>query len=103
MVFFRFLFYDINFPEGFNLRRDVYVRYAVLTNELKKSSNPLLNNFNLILPPWSHMVHWKHSSKPEYIPWSLYFDLESLKKFAPVMEMHEYFYGCCLSRSYYSI
>lgn len=101
MIFFRYLFYDINFPEGFNLRRDVYVRFAVLTHELEKSNNPLLKNFHLILPPWSHMVHWKHHIDPEHIPWGLYFDLGSLKKFAPVMEMHEFFNGCSFSRSYY--
>ncbi|XP_066257171.1 GDP-fucose protein O-fucosyltransferase 2 [Euwallacea similis] len=88
---FRYLFYDVNPSEGFNLRRDVYMRMAVLTNELKHSKDPHLNNFVLVLPPWSHLIHWGYSEEPEYASWSRFFDLNSLQKFAPVIELHEYF------------
>lgn len=92
IYFFRYLFYDINFQEGFNLRRDVYIRFAVLAHEMNKSSNSLLNKFSLVLPPWSHLIHWK-SKKKLYTLWNLYFDLESLKKFAPVIEIYDFFKG----------
>lgn len=95
---FRYLFYDINFPEGFNLRRDVYVRFAVLAHQMNKSSNPLLNNFYLVLPPWSNLIHWKSNRQLQHIPWNLYFDLESLKKFAPVIEIHDFFKGYCFGK-----
>lgn len=83
--------YDINPPEGFNLRRDVYIRYAVFMHKLQKHQNENLNKFKLVLPPWSHLYHWKQKDEPEHIPWSRFFDLRSLKLFAPVIEMHEYF------------
>lgn len=87
----RYLFYDVNRPEGFNLRRDVYLRFAILAHKMKMSKNEHLNNFYLVLPPWSNLVHWDYSDTPEHIPWAFYFDLDSLKKFAPVIEMHEFF------------
>ncbi|CAG9821026.1 unnamed protein product [Phaedon cochleariae] len=87
----RFLLYDVNRPEGFNLRRDVYMRFAVLAHNMQQSANIFLNKFKLVLPPWSYLVHWDNSGEPEYIPWGLYFDLRSLQMFAPVIEMHEFF------------
>ncbi|CAH0550446.1 unnamed protein product [Brassicogethes aeneus] len=87
----RYLFYDVNPPEGFNLRRDVYMRMAVLAYKLHNLRPDNLNSFKLVLPPWSHLVHWDFSQFPEYIPWSYYFDLSSLKNFAPVIEMYDFF------------
>ncbi|XP_072379841.1 GDP-fucose protein O-fucosyltransferase 2-like [Diabrotica undecimpunctata] len=87
----RYLLYDVNRPEGFNLRRDVYMRLAVLAHKMRQSSNSELNSFSLVLPPWSHLIHWTYRDYPEQIPWGLYFDIESLKKFAPVIEMYEFF------------
>ncbi|XP_030764896.1 uncharacterized protein LOC115889108 isoform X3 [Sitophilus oryzae] len=87
----RYLFYDVNPPEGFNLRRDVYMRLVSLMHKLKHTNNPDLNKFKLVLPPWSHLVHWRYRETPEYLPWSKFFDIESLQRFAPVIELHEYF------------
>ncbi|CAG9856545.1 unnamed protein product [Phyllotreta striolata] len=87
----RYLFYEVNRPEGFNLRRDVYLRFAMLARKMKESNDEKLNNIQLVLPPWSNLVHWKYTDKPEHIPWGYYFDVDSLKKFAPVVEMYEFF------------
>ncbi|XP_045460852.1 GDP-fucose protein O-fucosyltransferase 2 [Harmonia axyridis] len=87
----RYIFYDVNPSEGFNLRRDVYRRFAVLAKHLAESNNPKLKNFKLVLPPWSHLYHWTYSDKAELIPWGYYFDIPSLKAFAPVIEMYEFF------------
>ncbi|KAF5299583.1 hypothetical protein FQR65_LT09388, partial [Abscondita terminalis] len=86
----RYLLYDVNPPEGFNLRRDVYMRYAVLSHNLMKSSEPNLSNFKLVLPPWTNLYHWQNEELVQ-IPWSYFFDISSLQKFAPVIEMHEFF------------
>lgn len=67
------------------------MRLAVLAHNLKNSKDSTLNKFVLVLPPWSHLIHWGYSEEPEYIPWSRFFDLSSLQKFAPVIELHEYF------------
>ncbi|KAI4467185.1 gdp-fucose protein o-fucosyltransferase 2 [Holotrichia oblita] len=89
---FSYIFYDINPPEGFNLRRDVYMRYAIWLHKLQTNKNDSnLKKFKLVLPPWSHLYHWKYSEIPEHIPWALYFDIESLKRFAPVIEMYQFF------------
>jgi peptide-O-fucosyltransferase len=47
-----------------------------------------------VLPPWSSPYHWRsqHLSQ-DRVPWSQFFDIESLKKFVSVVElsslMHE--------------
>lgn len=87
------MFYDVNSPEGFNLRRDVYIRYAVFAHKLKKAKDTNLHNFKLVLPPWSNLYHWKLKKESEQLFWSLFFDLPSLQSFAPVIEMHHFFDG----------
>lgn len=69
------------------------MRFAVLLHQMQKSKNPLLNKFKLVLPPWSHLVHWSYRELPEQISWGLYFDINSLKMFAPVLEMYEFLGG----------
>nr|XP_022901454.1 GDP-fucose protein O-fucosyltransferase 2 [Onthophagus taurus] len=89
---YRYLFYDVNPPEGFNLRRDVYMRYAIWAHKLVLNSRLEYHKYvKLVLPPWSRLYHWRYSEKPELKPWSYYFDLESLQKFAPVIEMYQFF------------
>ncbi|XP_034950312.1 GDP-fucose protein O-fucosyltransferase 2 [Chelonus insularis] len=86
----RYILYDVNFPEGFNLRRDVYVRVAVFIKNL--IDNDVEYDWNLVLPPWNKLYHWKSKNVGEktQLPWSLFFDINSLKKFIPVMEMYEF-------------
>ncbi|CAB1347090.1 unnamed protein product [Coregonus sp. 'balchen'] len=43
----RYLLYDVNPPEGFNLRRDVYIRMASLVKTLRRHGD-----WVLVLPPW---------------------------------------------------
>lgn len=83
----RYLLYDVNPPEGFNLRRDVYMRLAIFVQNLKKEGN-----WKLVLPPWGQMYHWQSSNVGEQrkLPWRMFFDVPSLQKFAPVIEMEEF-------------
>lgn len=85
----KWLFYDVNPPEGFNLRRDVYMRFAILLSNEQKQGK--LKEFGLVLPPWYKLYHWKTTKKREPIPWGIFFDIESLKSFAPVVELYEIF------------
>lgn len=48
--FSRYILYDVNPPEGFNLRRDVYVRVAVFVKKLLEENEEF--DWNLVLPPW---------------------------------------------------
>lgn len=86
----KYLFYDVNPPEGFNLRRDVYMRFAIMLVEAQKRGQ--MNGWVLVLPPWYNIFHWKtssHKSKP--LPWGHFFDVETMKSYAPVVEMFELF------------
>ena len=53
----RYLFYDVNMGEGFNLRRDVFMRVAVFVKNLNINSNDF--QYTLVLPPWGRLYHWQ--------------------------------------------
>lgn len=80
----RYLLYDVNYSEGFNLRLDVYARMASLVKRLGPK-------WILVLPEWSHLPHWSLSPNQEEASrrWETYFDLKSLNKFVRVMEMSQ--------------
>ena len=78
--------YDVNPGEGFNLRRDVYMRIAHLVRNLNNESPWIL-----VLPPWGYLYHWKNQDiDQEQIPWALFFDLPSLRQFVPVIEFEDF-------------
>ncbi|XP_038221065.1 GDP-fucose protein O-fucosyltransferase 2 [Zerene cesonia] len=86
----KYVFYDVNPPEGFNLRRDVYMRFAIMLAEAHKVGKN--DNWRLVLPPWKNLYHWKtKSSRSPAVPWGHFFNINSLKSFAPVVELHEVF------------
>jgi len=83
----RYILYSVNNPEGFNLRRDVYIRMAIFVKNLNKKGG----NWKLVLPPWIHLYHWQSAvvKKQNRLPWHLFFDVESLNKYVPVIEFYE--------------
>ncbi|NXC87755.1 OFUT2 fucosyltransferase, partial [Cercotrichas coryphoeus] len=82
----RYLLYDVNPPEGFNLRRDVYIRVASLLKTLRKSEN-----WVLVLPPWGRLYHWQSPDILQVrILWSEFFDIPSLNRNIPVIEYEEF-------------
>ncbi|XP_030309810.1 GDP-fucose protein O-fucosyltransferase 2 [Calypte anna] len=82
----RYLLYDVNPPEGFNLRRDVYIRIASLLKTLLKSEN-----WVLVLPPWGPLYHWQNPNILQVrIPWSEFFDLPNLNRNIPVIEYEQF-------------
>lgn len=79
----RYLLYEVNSSEGFNLRRDVYMRMASLARQLQQHGD-----WTLILPPWGDLYHWKSNDITQVqLPWSLFFDVPSLRKYTPVLEL----------------
>ncbi|VDO32399.1 unnamed protein product [Haemonchus placei] len=80
----RYLIYDVNHGEGFNLRRDVYMRIANTVRLLRKAGEP----FVLVLPPWGGLYHWQ--TQGIKLRWSLFFDVESLNEFIPVVEFEDF-------------
>lgn len=81
----RYLLYDVNPGEGFNLRRDVYIRVANLIRKLND-----VDNWVLVLPPWGNLYHWQNVRPGLYVPWKNFFDVESLNKWIPVTEFNDY-------------
>ncbi|XP_072020609.1 GDP-fucose protein O-fucosyltransferase 2-like isoform X2 [Amphiura filiformis] len=82
----RFLLYDVNPGEGFNLRRDVYMRMANLVGALGETED-----WTLVLPPWGRIYHWQNRHLDQVrIPWSTFFDVPSLNRHIPVIELEEY-------------
>ncbi|XP_008569209.1 PREDICTED: GDP-fucose protein O-fucosyltransferase 2-like [Galeopterus variegatus] len=89
----RYLLYDVNPPEGFNLRRDVYIRVASLLKTLLKTEE-----WVLVLPPWGRLYHWQSPDIHQVrIPWSEFFDLPSLNKNIPVIEYEQFIAGECVA------
>lgn len=85
-----YLFYDINPGEGFNLRRDVYIRLAVFMKFLRQQTG--YEKAHLVLPPFRHLYHWKSQEIDQsLIFWNHFFDLPSLKRYTPVLDIWEYF------------
>ena len=84
----RYILYDVNPGEGFNLRRDVYMRMAVWVRSLNLETG---TRWVLVLPPWSHLYHWQnrvlYQGRHNAIPWKAFFDVEQMNHYVPVMEL----------------
>lgn len=94
----RYLLYDVNPPEGFNLRRDVYIRIASLLKTLLKSEN-----WVLVLPPWGRLYHWQSPDILQVrIPWSEFFDVPSLNRNIPVIEYEQFLAGRAWNHTIYN-
>ena len=88
----RFLLYDVNPGEGFNLRRDVYLRAASFVKSLNEIDEK--SEWTLVLPPWGPLYHWKRRHlEREGISWSEFFDLKAMSEYVSVMEFDDYLSG----------
>lgn len=84
-----YLLYDVNPPEGFNLRRDVYIRVASLLKTLRRQGD-----WVLVLPPWGRLYHWQSPDMHQVrIPWAEFFSIDSLQANIPVIEYEEFVAG----------
>ena len=86
----KYVFYDVNPGEGFNLRRDVFMRIAVLVKRLNDLDNG--HDYALVLPPWGRLYHWQSRELGQQIKiqWRRFFDVESINRFVPVMDLDQY-------------
>ncbi|KAM8719491.1 hypothetical protein ACLKA7_012104 [Drosophila subpalustris] len=84
-----YILYDVNISEGFNLRRDVYIRMAVFVRRLRRRKR--FQNVRLVLPPWPRLYHWhSHGLAQNDLLWRNFFDLASLRRYAPVLDYDEF-------------
>lgn len=86
----RYILYEVNPGEGFNLRRDVYMRMATLVKKLNENS--AVDKWILVLPPWGPLYHWKSKNIgfQTQIKWSTFFDTHSMAAYAPVIEFEDF-------------
>lgn len=90
-----FLFYDVNASEGFNLRRDVYIRMAVFVRALRQIAG--YENVLLVLPPFYQLYHWQlvqtpnESERDGIVFWTHFFDLPSMRRFTEIIDLWQYF------------
>lgn len=94
-----FILYDINTVEGFNLRRDIYIRLVNFLHLLRRKKH--YENAYLVLPPFYRLYHWNLNvdvrsktdgwDPDDVVFWNHFFDLDSLKRYAPVLDLWEYF------------
>ena len=81
-----YLIYDQNFGEGFNLRRDIFIRMALMVSRLS-------GEWTLVLPKWSLLPHWKNGRRnagKAVTDWKTYFDVQSLNRFVSVIEFNDF-------------
>ena len=88
----KYLLYDCNPGEGFNLRRDVFLRIANLVKAMKSDERCKNDEWVLVLPPWGRIgYHWKERDMEQSkIKWSHFFDVESINLYIPVIEFEDY-------------
>ena len=86
-----YVLYNVNAAEGFNLRRDVYIRLAVFMRQLQAKEG--FKNVKLVLPPFLRLYHWRSQDIDQnHIQfWNHFFDLASLQRFANVIDIWQYF------------
>lgn len=89
----KYLLYDVNPGEGFNLRRDVYMRVARLVSLLNEDTRSA--HWSLVLPPWGPLYHWrsKNIGYQGKIKWREFFDVSSLRSYVPVVEFEDFLHG----------
>jgi len=77
--------YGVNFAEGFNLRREVFIRVALTVQSMK-------DRWMIVLPPWSALRHWSNTNNGRLtaLNWRSLFDLDKLRDGVHVMEYEEY-------------
>lgn len=82
----KYLIYEVNPGEGFNLRRDVYIRVANLVKQLRNEGHDIV----LVLPPWRQLYHWKSGLAKNAIPWKKFFNVKNMDKYVSVMEFNTF-------------
>ena len=80
---------DVNIGEGFNLRRDVVMRVMTMIRKMNVDHGE--GAHVLVLPAFYPGYHWQSRDiEQSRIPWKSFFDVESINRYVPVMELEEF-------------
>ncbi|CRG96640.1 GDP-fucose protein O-fucosyltransferase 2, putative [Plasmodium gallinaceum] len=83
----KYVLYDVNIGEGFNLQKEVLYRISLVVYYLNKKDKN--NIYYLVLPPWCYLAHW-NNKKHKKIKWNFFFNLKVIQNVIPVIEFPEY-------------
>ncbi|KYO00082.1 putative GDP-fucose protein O-fucosyltransferase 2 [Plasmodium gaboni] len=83
----KYILYDVNIGEGFNLQKEIFYRLSLVTYNMNKDDKR--NIYYLVLPPWCYVTHWNRKKKNK-ITWSFFFNTDIMKKVIPIIEYEEY-------------
>lgn len=63
------------------------MRAANLVLRLRQESS---DNWQIVLPPWPQLYHWRLPVKQNWLPWQCFFDLPHLNQHIPSIEFKEF-------------
>ena len=86
----KYILYDVNPGEGFNLRRDVFMRIGVMVKRLNDES--LKYSYTLVLPAWGPLYHWQSRELgiQSRIPWKNFFDVPSISRYVNSIDLEDF-------------
>lgn len=82
----KYLLYKVQNGEGFNLQRDVFMRMA----QVVLFGRAVGEDRTLVLPEWTFLPHWTVHEDSHALPWSTFFDVQSMKQVTPLIEFKEF-------------
>ncbi|CRG99302.1 GDP-fucose protein O-fucosyltransferase 2, putative [Plasmodium relictum] len=83
----KFVLYDVNIGEGFNLQKEILYRVSLIIYYLNKKDKN--NIYYLVLPPWCYLTHWNNKSHKK-IKWDFFFNTKIIQNVIPVIEFSDY-------------
>ncbi|KYN98384.1 GDP-fucose protein O-fucosyltransferase 2, putative [Plasmodium reichenowi] len=83
----KYIMYDVNIGEGFNLQKEIFYRLSLVIYNLNKKDK--LKIYYLVLPPWCYVTHWNRK-KGNNLRWEFFFNTDIMKKVIPIIEYEEY-------------
>lgn len=67
--------------------------YYTIKFQVKLMNDEGAKQWTLVLPPWGRIYHWKSDIYQRQVSWNRFFDIESLNRHVPVMELKDWMKG----------
>ncbi|SCQ16081.1 GDP-fucose protein O-fucosyltransferase 2, putative [Plasmodium ovale] len=83
----KYVLYDVNIGEGFNLQKEVLYRMSLVVVYLNQMDKE--NVYYLVLPPWCYVTHWGKKTYDQ-IKWNFFFNMKIVQNVIPVIEYAQY-------------
>ncbi|CDU17496.1 hypothetical protein YYC_02674 [Plasmodium yoelii 17X] len=83
----KYLLYDVNIGEGFNLQKEVLYRMSLVIYQLNKRDKEYI--YYLVLPPWCYLSHWTNK-RHDNLEWNIFLNIDIIKNVIPIIEFSDY-------------